>query len=175
MIHYWFDTRERLLDALVEERLAPVFNYVWDQGVTESAAPVLQIEGVTRRLFAVTERAPWLPSLWLREVINEGGLLREYVMQRIPVRRLAAFRDAVARGKRNGELNSDIEPSLVFISILALVMLPQATAKIWQRLNPTETLDRDLLERHVDALLMHGIKSRGTAAAAPRARARRVS
>jgi hypothetical protein len=60
MIHYWFDTRERLLDALVEERLAPVFNYVWNQGDMERDAPVALIEGVMQRLFEVTGRAPWL-------------------------------------------------------------------------------------------------------------------
>ena len=83
-----------------------------------------------QRLFEVTGRAPWLPSLWLREVINESKLLREYVLRRIPLDRLSYFRDTIARGSRSGELNSDIEPSLMFISILALVMLPQATAKI---------------------------------------------
>lgn len=175
MIHYWFDTRERLLDALVEERLAPVFNYIWDQGDMQRDAPVMLIKGVMQRLFEVTGRAPWLPSLWLREVVNEGGLLREYVIRRIPVQRVEAFREALARGSRNGALNPEIEPSLVFISILALVMLPQATGKIWQHVNPTQILDRAVLERHVSALLMHGIRGRGTLSRIRRARSRRAS
>ncbi len=164
MIHYWFDTREQLLDALVEERIAPAFNYIWDQGEMTADAPIALIEGILRRLFEVTARAPWLPSLWLREVINEGGLLREYVLPRIPVQHVANLREAVARGSRTGMLNADIEPSLMFISILALVMLPQATGKFWQLVNPTQVLDRAMLERHVGALLMHGIEGHGTSA-----------
>ncbi len=175
MIHYWFDTRERLLDALVEERLAPVFNYIWDPGDMERDSPVTLIQGILQRLLEVTGRAPWLPSLWVREVISEGGLLREYVMPRIPVQRVAALGAAVARGRQAGELNCDIEPSLVFISILALVMLPQATGQIWQRVHPTQALDRTMLERHVSALLMHGITGRGTATRAVRARSGRKS
>jgi hypothetical protein len=41
--------------------------------------------------------------------------------------------------------------------ILALVVLPQAAAKIWQRIHPTSRLDRAAFERHVIGLLMNGL------------------
>ena len=123
-------------------------------------------------MFDVTEQAPWLPSLWLREIVNEGGLLRERALRHIPVvKKLAPFGQNIARGQQRGEVNGAIEPLLLFNSILALVMLPQATAKIWRRVNPSLTLDRATLERHVIALLMHGIAD-GKAAAAGRQRGR---
>jgi len=156
MVHYWFDTRERLLDAVVDERLAPLFHYIWDAVESGRGTPIELVEQIVRRMFEVTGKAPWLPSLWLREVVNEGGLLRERVLRRIPPR-VAAFAQTLARAKQRGALNADIEPSLVFISILALVMLPQAAARIWQRINPTLKLERAGLERHVHALLMGGL------------------
>src|SRR5215831_2924681 len=61
MIHYWFDSREKLLDAVVEERLAPLFREVWDV-VIEDAAPDELVRGLVHRLFEVTSRSPWLPS-----------------------------------------------------------------------------------------------------------------
>jgi AcrR family transcriptional regulator len=161
MVHYWFDTRERLLDAVVDERLAPRFHAVWDPADVERDAPLELVQGIVRRLFDVTEQAPWLPSLWLREIINEGGLLREQALRHIPVKRVAGFGQNIARGKQRGEVNEDIEPLLLFNSILALVMLPQATAKIWRRINSTLTLDRATVERHVSALLMRGLANRG--------------
>lgn len=95
---------------------------------------------------------PWLPSLWLREIVNEGGLLRERAFARIPVQKLAAFGQNIARGCASGQLNAQLEPLLLFNSVLALVMLPQATARIWQRLNPRTSFDRATLERHVGRL-----------------------
>jgi AcrR family transcriptional regulator len=158
MVHYWFDTRERLLDAVVEERLAPRFHAVWDPADVEHDEPLELVCGIVGRMFEVTEKAPWLPSLWLHEIISEGGMLRERAMRHIPaVKKAAGFGQNIARGKQRGEVNEDIEPLLVFNSILALVMLPQATAKIWRRINPTLTLDRAMLERHVRALLMQGL------------------
>lgn len=165
MVHYWFDNRERLLEALVRERLAPLFNYVWSQADAARLRPIALAEGVMRRMFEVTAKNPWLPSLWLREVVNEGGLLRELALRRIPLERVATFTRAMAQGREGGELNPGIEPALIFISILGLVMLPQAVAKIWQRLNPDLTLAPAMLERHVAAVLMHGISSREGAGA----------
>lgn len=164
MVHYWFDTRDRLLDAVVEERMAPLFFHIWDPVDVEHGAPLELVRGIVGRMFDVTEKQPWLPSLWLREIVNEGGLLRERALRHIPLQRVAAFGQNVARGKARGEVNPQIEPLLLFNSILALVMLPQATSRIWQRINPTLELDRAVLERHVTALLMRGIAT-GTAKA----------
>ena len=161
MIHYWFDTRERLLDAVVEERLAPLFRTIWDPVDVERGEPLELVRGIVGRMFDVTARMPWLPSLWLREIINEGGLLRERALRHIPLQRVAGFGQNIARGQSRGEVNPQLQPLLVFNSILALVMLPQATAKIWRRINPTLTLDRATLEEHVTALLMQGIAGGG--------------
>jgi AcrR family transcriptional regulator len=164
MVHYWFDTRERLLDAVVEERLAPLFRAIWDPVDSELGEPLELVRGIVGRMFDVTARMPWVPSLWLREIINEGGLLRERALRHIPLQRVAGFGQNIARGQSRGEVNPQLEPLLVFNSILALVMLPQATAKIWRRINPTLTLDRATLEQHVTALLMQGIAGGGAIA-----------
>jgi AcrR family transcriptional regulator len=165
MVHYWFDTRERLQDAVVQERLAPLFRAIWEPADVDHGDPIELVQGIVRRMLDVTANNPWLPSLWLREIVNEGGLLREQALRHIPLKRVAGFGQNIARGQSRGEVNPKIEPLLLFNSILALVMLPQATAKIWRRINPTLTLDRAALEQHVSALLMHGIAGRPSAAA----------
>jgi AcrR family transcriptional regulator len=175
MVHYWFQTREKLLDAVVDERMAPAFGEIWKPVDIEHGAPLAITESIVQRMFDVTEKLPWLPSLWLREIINEGGLLRERAFRHIPLQKLAAFGQNVARGRVSGELNPQLEPLLVFNSILALVMLPQATGKLWARVNPGTSFDRATLERHVIALLMHGMSVAPHTAtkAAPARRTRR--
>jgi len=165
MVHYWFQTREKLLDALVDEKLVAAFDAIWDPVDTEHGDPLDLTRGIVERMFDVTAKMPWLPSLWLREIVNEGGLLRERAFRHIPVQKVADFGRAIARGRAAGVLNPQLEPLLVFNSILALVMLPQATAKIWQRLSPGHEIERAVLERHTVGLLMHGMS--GHAAHAP--------
>jgi len=157
MVHYWFDNRERLLDAVVEERLAPLINRIWDVPSGHQEQPLEVLRGLVVRMLDVTEQVPWLPALWLREIIQEGGLLRERVLKYIPRERNAEFRRNVQRAQQRGEINRDINPDLLFISILGLVMLPMAASKSWQRYNPGAALDRAQLERHVIAVMMHGL------------------
>jgi AcrR family transcriptional regulator len=164
MVHYWFQNRDRLLDAVVEERIAGAFHAVWDPVNPADDTPGTQTEGIVHRMFAVTEKMPWLPSLWLREIVNEGGLLRERALKRIPVNKVRDFSQCIARGVDRGKLNSQIDPVLMFNSILALVMLPQATAKIWQRLHLSGSFDRTNLKRHVIALLLYGLRGNLTQA-----------
>lgn len=165
MVHYWFDSREKLLDALVEERLAPLFHTVWDPVPAHNERPAELVAGVLHRLFQVTGANPWVPSLWMREIINEGGLLRERALRHVPHDRVRAFATALARAQQRDEINRDIEPSVLLLSILALVMVPQATGRLWQRLNPQANLALPALERHVTGLLLHGIAGSASASA----------
>jgi AcrR family transcriptional regulator len=172
MVHYWFQTRDRLLDAVVDERLAPLFLQIWGPADLTGGAPLDLVEGIVRRMLDVTEQHPWLPSLWLREIVNEGGQLRERALRHIPLKQIAAFGHIIAGGQQRGEVNADIEPLLVFNSILAIVMLPQASAKIWRRIHPAVSLERATLERHVIGLLMHGMAG-NIAVETPNRRSRR--
>jgi len=170
MVHYWFETREKLLDALAAERLAPVVRRIWEQSDAERSDGVEAVRGLIMRMLDVTEEKPWLPTLWLREIVQEGGLLRERVMEHLPRERIMAFRRCVAESQARGQIDSDIAPDLLFNSLMALVMLPLATARTWRRVNPDVAVDRPRLERHVVGLAMRGIMGTVPARAARSAR-----
>ena len=157
MVHYWFDSRELLLDAVVDERFAPLMREIWQpaEGAPRGVLPLM--EGLVRRLFAISEKSPWLPSLWLREIIQEGGELRERVLKRIPREQNIAFHKRIAQAQAQGEVNPDIWPEVIFLSILGLVMLPHANSRMWNRMNPNAVFDRQRLERHIRSLLFNGL------------------
>lgn len=157
MVHYWFDTREKLLDALVEERIFPQIREIWSPVDFERQSALEIIEGLMRRLLAISNREPWLPSLWLREIIQDGGLLRERVLPRIPKRENSDFRKVVAESQARGEINPDISPELVFISLLALAMLPRATGQMWRQARSEPVPELWQMDRHVMALFMGGL------------------
>jgi AcrR family transcriptional regulator len=159
MVHYYFTNREKLLDAVVEERIARSIAFVWESVDGDVAQdPQALVEELVTRLFDVTSRMPWLPPLWLREIVNEGGLLRERMMKRLPVEQLQRFAARIGEAQRDGGVNAELEPALLFISILALVMLPLATSRIWQSMRGFPQLERDALHRHVTALLSAALR-----------------
>src|SRR4029434_8440614 len=83
MLHYYFNDREHLLDAVVHERMAPVIGHVWDP-ITIDTPPTMLIRGIVERLLDGIEQMPWIPATWIREVLNEGGALRTRVLRCVP-------------------------------------------------------------------------------------------
>ncbi|WP_322012472.1 TetR/AcrR family transcriptional regulator [Paraburkholderia sp. J12] len=174
MVHYYFTNREKLLDAVVEERIARAIEFVW-AGVPERGPQDARTlaQDLVDRLFDVTAREPWLPALWLREIVNEGGLLRERVLARVPVARLQEFALRIGEAQRDGSVNPALEAPLLFVSIIALVMLPLATAKVWQTRRGLPRIEREALHRHVTALLAAALQVPATPPT-PAARRRRT-
>src|SRR5271154_4093550 len=73
LAHYYFKSKHKLVETLLEERIAPF--------IAVSAAPLLKplpSPRATLRLFLETHMRnlaanPWMPRLMAREVLSEGG------------------------------------------------------------------------------------------------------
>ncbi|MCH1997057.1 TetR/AcrR family transcriptional regulator [Achromobacter xylosoxidans] len=170
MLHYYFKSRDQLLDAVVLERVVPVIGYVWSpvpqtprrlQGSAEATRAVIA-EIVSRIVRCGTDR-PWLPSLWMHEVVNEGGQLRERVLRHLPAQRLQVFAGLIADSQRAGAITPDVEPRLVFLSILGLTLLPLATSSLWRRIwqdDPqARAIGHETIAAHATAMLTGGLFS----------------
>ncbi|KAF1691405.1 TetR/AcrR family transcriptional regulator [Pseudoxanthomonas koreensis] len=158
LLHYYFGDRAQLLDAVVEERILPVMAGVHaavaDAGDDIGALVVAFVDGMA----ATIARHPWLPPLWVREVVSEGGALRGLLSERIApsIARLVAQRFAAAQAR--GELNPALDPRLLMVSLVGLTLFPAAGAPIWQKLYDATDLGVDDLRRHALALLHRGLE-----------------
>jgi AcrR family transcriptional regulator len=157
MMHYYFKDREHLLDCVVEEKIAPLIASVWSP-VERGATPEELIRGIVERLVAGIEHNPWIPSTWMREVLNEGGLLRGRVLRRLPFERVRILSWAVARAQIKGEIQAGVDPVLIVFSMLGLVMLHLATAPFFAQAFHRKEPSPQAIGRHITALLLDGLK-----------------
>jgi AcrR family transcriptional regulator len=157
MLPYYFKDRDQLLDAVVAERLSPLIAGVWAP-VLESTDPADLVRGVVERMLAGIEKMPWVPSTWMREVLNEGGLLRERVVGHLPFKKIAIFSQSVARAQAAGTANAEIDAGLTVFSLIGLVMMHMATIKLWGEIFGRRAPDREALNRHITGLLIHGLQ-----------------
>jgi len=153
MVHYYFSNRERLLDAVAEERLRKIVTSVWAP-VVETDQVVLMLRGLVKRILEATEANPWLPSLWLREVVSEGGQLRDRLLRILPFEYVRHLIGAVVDAQRRGEVSPRLEPRLVLLSVIGLTFLPLATMRMWQVLPILQGVEREDIARHAEALLV---------------------
>ncbi|HEV2681271.1 MAG TPA: TetR/AcrR family transcriptional regulator [Rhodanobacter sp.] len=166
MLHYYFGDKARLVQALIDERLLPALAPMRTRLERVGNDPAVLIESFVRGIGAVVANHPWLPSLWVREVLCEGGALREVLFnQAIPnLPQLLAQRFSLAQA--NGRLNADINPRLLVVSLVGLTLFPAAGAPIWQRAFGAEGPGADVMLKHTLALLDHGVGAAGSGEAA---------
>lgn len=160
MVHYYFRDRDKLLDAVVEEQLAPLIVGVW-RPVTAGEAPAEIAQGVVERMLAGIERMPWVPSTWMREVLNEGGLLRGRVLRHLPFEKIGILSQSVAKAQAAGTANAEIDPGLIVFSVIGLVMMHMATMNLSAEIFGRRIPDRAALSRHITGLLIHGLQPAG--------------
>jgi AcrR family transcriptional regulator len=155
LLHYYFSSKPGLVDAVIAERLMPVVVQLRDAlpAGGDSAALIARF---THAAFALLDRHPWFPQLWVREVLCEGGALREMLVKRIAplVPQQLARRFAVAQAC--GELNADLDPRLLVVSLVGLTLFTAASAPIWRAMFRADDVDTETLRMHTMALLDRG-------------------
>ena len=166
MVHYYFKTKDQLLDAVVAEKLIGEFIAFISQAVGQFPGnPLGLMESLAMRIVEASDRMPWLPPLWVREVVSEGGALREKLIRRVDLRIPERVKTVIAEGQKRGLVNPDIHPQLLFMSVVALTMVPLSMAKSWDRIPLIGKVSKQDLARHVVALLKNGVSvSKGTMA-----------
>ena len=167
MVHYHFRNRERLLDAVVAERLAKFPARVFGELAPADRGAGALIELIVRRVYAAAEQMPWMPPIWIREIVSEGGTLRDRMFRHFPTDAVTALSEMLAHEKRQRRVPSGIEPRLAFLTIAGVAMLPLATRRLWSRIPGMADLSNAQLMRHALTVLAAGL-------APPHSRARRA-
>jgi AcrR family transcriptional regulator len=157
MVHYYFKTRDQLLDVLIDERFQPLRTALREPFRDNVDDPVAAIAQFARRLVELSGEYPWFPSLWVREVISDGGLLKQRMHERFGDTRQRDTLALIAKWQRQGKLNAQLEPSLLFLSILGLTVLPLANSAMWRDDPVRRKLTADDIARHALAVLQHGV------------------
>lgn len=158
LVHYYFGSKEQLLAAVLEERLQPVMRELAaEAGSGPGGSPVARfVAGVHR----VVEHHPWLPALWVREIVSEGGGLREFMISHIAPQLPRQLAQHFAEEQRRGRLNADLDPRLTVVSLIGLTLFPLAARPIWSRVFDAADIDSARLQQHTLALLARGLEIR---------------
>src|SRR3546814_18239669 len=81
LLHYYFGDKAQLVDALVEERMLPAFAAVRGRVAAAGDDIADTVAAFVCGLTEVMKAHPWWPQLWVREVLCEGGALRDLLVK----------------------------------------------------------------------------------------------
>jgi AcrR family transcriptional regulator len=157
MIFYSFDSRDKLLDAIVDERIKPIIRTVCLRTHADQTTIADLIYCLVQATLKATQSNPWLPSLWFREILLEGGLLHDRVLATGSHGGKGIFLSKFTEAQAVGKISTDIMPELLFQNILALSMLPNILSDGATLSYPGNAISSERLQNHVISLLMNGV------------------
>ncbi len=158
LLHYYFGDKAQLREAVIQARILPAFEVLRARVAGQGQDVAGVVAGFVQGVGAVVAAHPWLPALWVREVLCEGGALRDVLFERLgpqlPHLMVARF----AKAQEQGALNPDLDPRLLMVSLVGLTLFPVAGAPVWRRLFDADELGFDALRIHTLALLDRGLE-----------------
>ncbi len=154
MLHYYFNSREQLLDVMIEERFLPlraeiggVFGYYPDE-------PVQALTEMVKKLATLAAQYEWFAPLWMQEVIGEMPVLRQHLHARFGDEKYQATLAMVKRWQEEGKVNPHLSAELLFTTLLSLVLVPFSRMRKDERL---AMLTPELIVGNALAVLLQGI------------------
>lgn len=159
LLHYYFQDAAGLRDTVIAERLMPVFAEIRDTLLGMPDVPLREVlAAFVDSLCSLVKRYPWLPPLWIREVVSEGGSLRELLVTRLAPEISAVMAARIAAEQAAGRLNPGLDPRLLMVSLVGLTLFPAAGMPIWRQLFHADALGVDDIRNHALALLERGLE-----------------
>src|SRR5262245_5366069 len=112
MVHYYFGDKDGLSAALLERAFTRILARVANaRTLDELPATLVQAFG----------EEPWIPPLMLREVLAEGGRMRQRFIEGY-ASKVAKLVPAMLRAEIDvGRLRGDLDPRLAFVSLLGML------------------------------------------------------
>ena len=159
MVHYYFGGRSGLIDALMEERILPGIRELW-QSLDEHCLddPRAFLVSILDRVLAKVDSIPVLPQLWVREILTDGGVLRDQLLAHLRAENMQPkVLEAVRNAQRKKLISSGICPGLFIPSVVGAIMLPLAASGLLRELPWNQDFTRAELRRHILTLLLHGL------------------
>src|SRR3546814_9070423 len=106
LLHYYFGDKAQLVDALVEERMLPAFAAVRGRVAAAGDDIADTVAAFVCGLTEAMKAHPWWPQLWVREVLCEGGALRDLLVTRIAPQITRTIADRFRSDAQTSELQS---------------------------------------------------------------------
>lgn len=154
MLHYYFNSREQLLDAMVEERFLPLRSKIGTIFAENPDSPVKALTQMVQVLAELAGQYHWFAPLWMQEVIGEMPVLRTHLQARFGDDKYQATLATIKRWQQEGKLNHALAPELLFTTLLSLVLVPFSRMRNDERL---QALSPESVVRHALAVIGSGI------------------
>jgi len=120
MIHYYFGSKEALLQAALDHSLEPLAEAVALMQKKQEAP----LQDIVFQILGAFSSKPSLPVLMTREVLLPGGVMRQHFMKNLAPRLGGALPPLLMVEQSRGRLRKDLDPALAAQVLFGLCVFP---------------------------------------------------
>ena len=165
LVHYYFVDKQRLFEALVGERIAPIAAGIAQVLTDTEHTAAERLARFIDAYMATMASRLWLPKLLVHEVLSHEGEFRSFARERFIGPVLGGLLALVRQAQAEGSIRADLDPTFAALSIVSLNVFPFVSAPVsWPALGLVAGPDLGRqLAAHTRSMLFHGIEDRGHA------------
>lgn len=162
MVNYYFGGKQGLHDAILERTLARILERARAVAARHLDRPATAGEQLADLLAVLVDNfraEPWLPVLVVREVLTEGGRLRERFIRDYAQHMAALLPSLMQREIAAGRFRGDLDAQLAFLSFMGMTLMPFVARPVVERVLGVE-YDEGFLGRfvaHTKRLFLEGV------------------
>lgn len=156
MVHYYFGNKEGLYDAMLSRAFARIL-----EAVRTATADGGQLEPLLQVLLTTVTAEPWIPTLVIREVLTEGGRLRDQFVKGYASHMAVLLPSLIQREIDAGKFREDLDPTLSFLSLIGMSVMPFVARPVVERVLGINYDQRfvDVFAAHTHRLFVEGAKA----------------
>jgi len=157
MVHYYFGSKERLLQAVMERTLEPMAAALAE--IEQSGEAPLR--DLIQRLFGMAAKHPYLPQLITREVFLPGGQLQDDFLRHFAPRLGGRLPTILRSEQQQGRVDARLDPEITALLMLSVCFFPFVARPAAEGVLGIDYGEAGLrtLSQHVTALLERGLRA----------------
>jgi TetR/AcrR family transcriptional regulator len=120
MIHYYFGSKHKLLEQVLEQALEPLAKAIGSMKSADNAG----VSDIVHLLLKTFREHIYLPILVVREVLLPGGVMQEHFLAFLAPRLGGAMPGLLAREQAAGRMRKEIDPHIATLNLISLCAFP---------------------------------------------------
>lgn len=154
MLHYYFSSRESLVEQLLEERFLPLRNDIATAFAENPDDPIMAFTRMTEKLASLAQEFDWFAPLWMQDMVGEIPVLRQHLQARFGDDKYYQMLDTIRGWQQAGKLHRDLSPELLITSLVSLILVPFSRLGHDERL---QSVSPQTIVRHALTMMQQGI------------------
>lgn len=153
MVHYYFGTKENLINNIATDFLIPIFLEIFHPAL-DKENPLDMIETIINNIIPFAEMHPYIAKVWSKNILNNDSMLAKYMRSYIPFDKINIFSNKIRQGQKDGIINKNLLPNLVYPTIISNVLICMHTFDfLLDNTNNEEKI------KHIKSFILKGIRN----------------